>query len=61
MTHNPTPGELAYNEDLRRQPIYPHNGGRRPTWAQLDAWVKQSWERNPTPREWNTPALQRQA
>jgi hypothetical protein len=52
MTHNPTPGELAYNEDLRRQPIYLHTGEPRPTWAQLDAWVKQSWERNPTPREW---------
>ena len=56
-----TPGEAAYIEDLRRQPIYPHTGERRPAWAQLDAWVKQSWERNPTPREWNAPALQSQA
>lgn len=56
-----TPGEWAYHEDLRRQPIYPHTGESRPTWAQLDAWVKQSWERNPTPRKWTAPALQSQA
>lgn len=46
-----TPGELAYNEDLRRQPLY-HTGEPRLTWAQLDAWAKQSWERNPTPRDY---------
>ena len=47
-----TPGEIAYIEDVRRQPIYLHTGEPRLTWAQLDAWVKQSWERQPTPREW---------
>jgi hypothetical protein len=55
-----TPGEAAYIEDVRRRPNY-HTGEPRLTWAQLDAWVKQSWERNPTPREWNAPALQSQA
>ena len=50
-----TPGEIAYNEDVRRRPTY-HTGEPRLTWAQLDAWVKQSWERNPTPREWKQAA-----
>jgi hypothetical protein len=46
-----TPGEAAYIEDVRRRPTY-HTGEPRLTWAQLDAWVKQSWERNPTPRDY---------
>lgn len=46
-----TPGEAAYIEDCRRQPFY-HTGERRLTWAQLDAWAKASWERNPTPRDY---------
>jgi hypothetical protein len=50
-----TPGEAAYNEDVRRRPTY-DKGAPRPTWAQLDAWVKQSWERDPTPREWTQAA-----
>jgi hypothetical protein len=50
-----TPGEAAYIEDVRRRPNY-HTGEPRLTWAQLDAWVKQSWERNPTPREWKQAA-----
>lgn len=54
MTHNPTPGELAYNEDLRHQPTY-HTGERRPAWAALETYAKQSWERDPTPREWTVP------
>jgi len=51
MTHNPTPGELAYNEDVRRRPTY-HTGERRPSWAQLATYAKWSWERNPTPRDY---------
>lgn len=51
MTHNQPPGELAYNEDVRRRPTY-HTGERRPAWAQLDTRAKWSWERDPTPREW---------
>jgi len=54
MTHNPTPGEFAYSEDVRRCPNY-HTGERRPTWAQLDYHAKVSWERNPTPRDWTAP------
>ena len=56
MTRNPTPGEIAYNEDVRRRPTY-HTGEPRPAWATLEAYAKQSWERNPTPREWSIPAL----
>ena len=51
-----TPGEAAYREDVRRRPTY-DKGVPRLTWAQLDAWGKQSWERNPTPRDWTTLAL----
>ena len=54
MTHNPTPGEFAYNEDVRRRPTY-DKGERRPAWAALETYAKQSWERNPTPREWTVP------
>ena len=54
MTHNPTPGEFAYNEDVRRRPTY-DKGAPRPTWAQLDYHAKVSWERDPTPREWTVP------
>ena len=54
MTHNPTPGELAYNEDVRRQPTY-HTGERRPAWTALETYAKQSWERDPTPRDWTAP------
>lgn len=45
-----TPGQTAYEEDLRRQPLY-HDGGRRPSWAELDPWARPSWEKNPTPRD----------
>ena len=51
-----TPGEAAYREDVRRHPYY-DGGTPRRSWAQLDDHAKQSWERNPTPREWNAPAL----
>ena len=47
-----TPGEAAYREDLRRRPYYDDKTLRR-SWAQLDDYTKQSWERNPTPREYN--------
>lgn len=54
MMHNQTPGELAYNEDVRRRPYY-DGGTPRRSWAQLDDHAKQSWERDPTPREWTAP------
>ena len=52
MTHNQTPGEIAYIEDVRRRPTY-DKGAPRPTWAQLDTHAKWSWEREPTPRGWD--------
>jgi hypothetical protein len=57
MTRNPTPGEIAYTEDVRRRPTY-HTGEPRPAWAQINDWAKTSWERNPTPRDWPTPTKQ---
>jgi hypothetical protein len=51
-----TPGEAAYREDARRRPSY-DGGTPRPAWAALETYAKQSWERQPTPREWNAPAL----
>jgi hypothetical protein len=43
----------AYEEDVRRCPTY-MDGGRRKTWDELPAFVKASWERNPTPRPYRT-------
>lgn len=45
-----TPGQLAYEEDLRRCPNY-HDGTPRKTWDQL-TFERQSWQRNPTPRDY---------
>lgn len=47
-----TPGEAAYLEDVRRQPVYPFNGKPRTPWAQLGDEIRANWERYPTPREW---------
>lgn len=49
---NKTPGQLAYEEDLCRKPFYP-SGDTRKTWAQLGDIERLSWEREPTPRNWN--------
>lgn len=46
-----TPGQAAYEEDLRRWPNY-HDGEPRPPWSEIDDISKRSWERNPTPREY---------
>ena len=56
MGHSMTPGEQAYEEDVARQPRYwPCVDGtrlpRRP-WAELGAIERWSWEKNPTPRNW---------
>lgn len=51
-----TPGQQAYEEDVRRQPNYhPRVDGTvlpRVPWSELSAIAKWSWEKNPTPREW---------
>ena len=47
-----TPGEAAYLEDVRRQPVYPFNGKPRTPWSQLGDEIRANWERYPTPRKW---------
>lgn len=47
-----TPGEKAYLEDCRRQPVYPFNGKPRALWSQLGDDIRANWERYPTPRKW---------
>ncbi|WP_439372969.1 hypothetical protein [Bradyrhizobium sp. DASA03120] len=44
-----TPGQLAYETDVEAKPTY-DDGSPRRAWESLDAVVKRSWERNPTPR-----------
>jgi hypothetical protein len=51
-----TPGQIAYEEDIVRQPCYlPRvDGSRLPRlpWGELGAIERWSWEKNPTPRTW---------
>jgi len=48
-----TPGQIAYEEDCRRKPYYrTSTKALRRTWDQLGEHEQQSWERNPTPRDW---------
>lgn len=47
-----TQGEIAYREDVRRQPTYPFNGRPRATWDELEPEIKANWEKYPTPRAW---------
>lgn len=51
----PTPGQLAYEEDVRRSPSYP-DGSPRKAWAALGDVERWSWERCPTPREYGSRA-----
>lgn len=46
-----TTGQKAYEEDCARQPRY-HDTTTRLVWLQLPEYAKQSWEKNPTPREY---------
>jgi len=45
----PTAGQIAYEEDCRREPKYPC-GTARKAWKELDHIARQSWELNPTVR-----------
>jgi hypothetical protein len=51
-----TPGQIAYEQDVVRQPSYlPRvDGTRLPRlpWNELGAIERWSWEKNPTPRKW---------
>ena len=57
-----SPGQLAYEIDCQRRPHYPanayHASIRRKTWADLDAFARMTWERDPTPRDY-APATQK--
>lgn len=44
-----SPGQRAYEADCAAEPLY-GDGTRRKTWAQLGDAVRDTWERNPTPR-----------
>ncbi len=44
-----TPGQLAYEADVRARPLY-HDGTPRRTWHELGTVERWSWERNPTDR-----------
>lgn len=46
-----TAGQIAYEQDCVLCPNY-HDGAIRRSWETLPEWAKQSWERNPTPREY---------
>jgi hypothetical protein len=43
--------QLAYEEDCRRQPHY-HDGTPRKAWDALGYAERDTWRRNPTPREY---------
>lgn len=42
-----TPGQQAYEADVKRRPRY-HDGTPRKTWAQLSDIAHDSWERVPS-------------
>ena len=45
-----TPGERAYEEDVRRHPQY-DDGGPRVPWSDLLQIARETWESNPVPRD----------
>ena len=47
-----TKGQEAYEEDVRRKPFYWDDRERRTPWEQLPDYVKATWEKNPTPRDY---------
>ncbi len=47
-----TPGQAAYEEDVRRRPLY-HDNTPRKAWSALNEVEQYTWEREPTPREWS--------
>lgn len=47
-----TQGEIAYREDVRRQPTYPWSNEPRRSWDALEPEIKANWEKYPTPRAW---------
>jgi len=52
-----SPGQIAYEADLARHPLY-DDGSPRPSWdalARIFPEALATWERNSTPREYSTP------
>ena len=52
-----SPGQIAYEADLARHPLY-DDGSSRPSWdalARIFPEALATWERNSTPREYSTP------
>ncbi len=45
-------GREAYEADVRRRPVYSHDGTPRPPWDELDHIAQQSWVKSPSPRDW---------
>lgn len=54
MATTKTLGQIAYEEDVRRAPTYPGTNSPRAAWCELEEWAQQSWERDPTAREYKT-------
>ena len=46
-----SPGQQAYEKDLRVIPLYP-DGQKRKKWSELPDGIKSSWENNPNPRDY---------
>lgn len=44
-------GRAGYDEDVRRLPCH-HDGTARRSWEQIDELARESWRRNPAPRDW---------
>jgi hypothetical protein len=44
-----TPGQIAYEADCAARPNY-HTGEPRRRWLDLSDLIRDSWERQPTPR-----------
>ena len=42
-------GQVAYERDVAREPLY-HDGTPRSTWSGLEDIARESWEKNPTVR-----------
>ena len=41
--HHKTPGQIAYEDDVRQYPLY-HDGKPRAAWENLGLWIKHCWE-----------------
>lgn len=49
-----TPGQIAYEADCAAKPSY-HDGKARTPWEKIGRMAQESWNKNPTPRNWKAP------